>query len=100
LQSSKFSSFLLQSANTVFIPKHTDKQGGNVMTDKAKIKVVKRVDVPDVKRKRKTKRQRTTPRQIVNNVTEWVADLKQRKSEETKAAFDVLFASRPEPSEL
>jgi hypothetical protein len=69
------------------------------MIDKAKIKVVKRTDVPDVKRKRKAKGQRTLPRQIVNNVTEWVTDLKQRKSDETKAALDLLFSSRPEPSE-
>jgi len=69
------------------------------MIDKAKIKIVKRTDVPQVKSKRKAKRQRTSARQIVNNVTDWVTDLKQRKSDETKAALDLLFSSRPEPSE-
>jgi len=68
------------------------------MIDKAKIKVVKRSDVKEVKRKQKAKRQRPSARRIVNNVTDWVTDLKARKSEETKAALDLLFSSGPEPS--
>ena len=69
------------------------------MIDKSKIKVVKRTEVPAVKgKKKKGKRPTNAARQIVTNVTDWVSDLKQRKSEETKAAIDMLFSSRPEPS--
>ena len=68
------------------------------MIDKSKIKVVKRADVPDKKRRKRVQRSRNAARQIVSNVTDWVTDLKQRKSDETRAAIDVLFGSRPEPS--
>ena len=68
------------------------------MIDKSKIKVVKRADVPEKKKRKRVERSRNAARKIVNNVTEWVTDLKVRKSDETRAAIDALFASRPEPS--
>ena len=68
------------------------------MIDKSKIKIVKRADVPDKKRRKRAERSRTAARKIVSNVTEWVADLKHRKSDGTMAAIDALFGSRPEPS--
>jgi len=70
------------------------------MINKTKIKVVKRGNaVPKNTRKKKEVTQRGTARQIVSNVTGWVADLKTRKGEETKAAFDLLFAANRRPSE-
>jgi hypothetical protein len=69
------------------------------MIDKTKIKVVKRESVNDLKKAgRRVQRSQQAAREIVNNVTDWVAELKQRKGEEAKAAIDLLFASRPEPS--
>lgn len=69
------------------------------MIDK-KIKVVKKTEIiPKAKKKRRTAGPRATAaRQIVANVTDWVTDLKSRRSEETKAAFDLLFAAQ-RPSE-
>lgn len=70
------------------------------MIDKKKIKIVKRTDAVAAKsRKRKPASPRMAAREMVSTVTEWVSDLKQRKSEETKAAFDLLFASNRQPSE-
>lgn len=70
------------------------------MIDKKKIKIVKRGDaVPRNARKRKAASPRGAARQMVANVTGWVSDLKHRKSEETKAAFDLLFAANQRPSE-
>lgn len=88
----------MQSANVItelFIYKVD-----GAMIDKNKIKVVKRGDAaPKNSRKRKAASPRSGARQIVSNVTGWVADLKTRKSEETKAAFDLLFAANRQPSE-
>jgi len=68
--------------------------------DKKKIKVVKREDVVErPRRRRKALSKRGSARKIVSNVTGWVADLKNRKSEETKAAIEMLFSSNHRPSE-
>ena len=70
------------------------------MIDKSKIKVVKKTEAVTVKpKKRKVVSKRAAAREIVSNVTEWVTDLKQRKTVETKAAFDLLFAANQRPSE-
>ena len=70
------------------------------MEKKDKIKVVKRADTGSLtpsKVKRVTKR--GSAREMVATVTEWVSDLKTRKSEETKAAIELLFsAQRPNES--
>ena len=75
-------------------------QGGVLeMTDKTKIKIVKRSEAIAPSRKRKPATSRTAARDMVSTVTDWVTDLKQRKSEETKAAFDLLFAANRQPNE-
>ena len=61
--------------------------------DKSKIKVVKRTDAAALKgRKRRVKKPRTAAREIVATVSDWVTDLKGRKADEAKAAFDLLFS--------
>ena len=72
--------------------------------DRTKIKIVKRAEANVVKgKKKKNKNKAATPRtaarEMVSTVTEWVTDLKQRKTEETKAAFDLLFAANQQPRE-
>lgn len=70
------------------------------MIDKSKIKVVKRSEAAAMKSKtEKSPTQRATARQMVATVTDWVSDIKQRKSEETKAAFDLLFSTNQRPNE-
>jgi hypothetical protein len=69
--------------------------------ERSKIKVVKRSDIkPDVRKKDiVTTSPRAAAREMVSNVTEWVADLKLRKTEETKAAIETLFSvNRPRES--
>jgi hypothetical protein len=69
--------------------------------DRSKIKVVKRAAVSG-KAKRKKGRvahPRAAAREMVATVTEWVSDLKQRKTEETKIAFEQLFAANRQPRE-
>lgn len=71
------------------------------MTDRSKIKIVKKEEVPALKVKKRRKRpvRRNAARDMVSTVSEWVADLKSRKSAETKAAFDIFSATNPRPSE-
>jgi len=70
------------------------------MNKTSKVKLVKRDSVAKraVGKRLKAPSHRAAAREIVSTVTEWVADLKQRKSEETKAAFDLLFSSQPRPT--
>lgn len=71
------------------------------MINKGKIKVVKKIEASQVKPKVKAvKSSRHAAREMVSTVTEWVSELKVRKSEETKAALDMLFGTNPRPSEL
>lgn len=68
--------------------------------DRSKIKVVKKAEVARVKPgRRKPMNSRKAAREIVSNVTGWVSELKERKSRETRAAFDMLFATNQRPSE-
>ena len=71
--------------------------------DKTKIKIVKRAEANVAKAKNKKKKKAATPRtaarEMVSTVTDWVSDIKQRKTEETKAAFDLLFAAHRQPRE-
>lgn len=71
------------------------------MTDKMKIKVIKKaeavkteavVEAPKVSKKAQA-------REMVSTVTNWVSDFQMRKREETKVAFEQLFATRTQPSE-
>ncbi len=68
--------------------------------DRSKIKVVKKTEAGKLKSKtRKPITSRAVAREMVSNVTGWVSELKQRKTTETKAAFDLLFAANQRPSE-
>ncbi len=72
------------------------------MIDKTKIKIVKRTEAIAArsnKKKRKVVSSRAVAREMVATVTDWVSDLKQRKTVETKAAFDLLFAANRQPRE-
>ncbi|MEO7659220.1 MAG: hypothetical protein ABIV48_06365 [Pyrinomonadaceae bacterium] len=74
------------------------------MIDKSKIKIVKKTEAAAAKSKLKIKRpkvasSRTAAREVVSTVTEWVSDLKQRKTEETKAAFELLFSTNQRTSQ-
>lgn len=68
------------------------------MNTKAKIKVIKKgtavkVAEPLPIEKKSTKE---TAREMVSTVTTWVSDFKQKRSEETKLAFEKLLANRPQ----
>mgnify|MGYP001798729157 CR=1 FL=1 len=66
----------------------------------SKIKVIKKTDAVALKPKFKAgKTSRVAAREMVSTVSEWVADLKQRKSGETMAAVERLFGTGPQPSE-
>lgn len=71
------------------------------MIDKTKIKIVKKTDAVPQRSKKKfvVVSKRTAAREIVSNVTGWVSELKQRKTIETKAALDLLFAANQRPNE-
>ena len=65
-----------------------------------KIKVVKKDQAPAVKvKKRKLDRPRNSAREIVSTVSDWVADFKERKRNETRAALDVFRGPDTRPSE-
>lgn len=72
------------------------------MTAQAKIKIIKKGEIK-IKEKPvtadKTKK-RVQAREMVETVSDWVSDLQKRKKEETSKAFNMLFNSRPQTSEL
>ena len=71
-----------------------------MIKEKGKIRIVKKVEVRNTMPKVKTvKTSRTAAREMVSTVTEWVSELKIRKSVETKAALDLLFGANSRPSE-
>jgi hypothetical protein len=70
------------------------------MSEIKKVKVVKKLDAAALKKKpRRAEPARAKAREVVLTVSEWVTDLRSRKSEETKAAIDSLFGGRARPSE-
>jgi len=70
------------------------------MINKGKIKIIKKVEARSMLPEAKVvKSPRKVAREMVSTVTEWVSDLKVRKREETKAAFDLLFGTNSRPSE-
>ena len=70
------------------------------MIDKGKIKIVKKFEIrKPVPKVKAAKSSRIAAREMVSTVTEWVSDLKLRKSNETKAALDLLFGTNSRPSE-
>ncbi len=76
------------------------KSRGIIFMDRSRIKVVKRSDVEAKKPKKGRKASpRVAAREMVSTVTDWVSDLKNRKTEETKIAFETLFAANRRTSE-
>ena len=70
------------------------------MINKGKIKVIKRTEAVAVQPKAKAIiSSRVAAREMVSTVSEWVTDLRQRKSGETMAAIERLFGANPRPSE-
>jgi len=69
--------------------------------DRSKIKIVKRSSVtPESNQgKGRSANPRAAAREVVSTVTDWVTDLKERKTEETKIAFETLFAANRQPRE-
>lgn len=69
------------------------------MSDKAKIKIIKRTEPRLAKRRARVKSTRQTARELASTVTDWVTDLKERKADETRAALDLLFSGGRTPRE-
>ena len=68
---------------------------------KQKIKVVKKLEASALKVKKvNVESPRTTAREMVSTVSDWVSDIKKRKRHETHAAFDSLFGANPRTSEF
>lgn len=71
------------------------------MTNRSKVKVIKKSAViapPPVKSK-SAKGTRIAAREMVATVTDWVAEFKTRRSDETRAAMEKLFSTQPQPNE-
>ncbi len=68
------------------------------MTDKAKIKIIKKKDLKTVKKvfKSETKVRKESARKAVSNVSNWVNDFQKRKRQETKIAIENLFPKQPQ----
>ena len=70
------------------------------MTNRLKIKIVKKDEAPALKvTKRKKVAPRNAAREMVSTVSEWVSELKARKTAETKAALELFRSSNTRPSE-
>jgi hypothetical protein len=70
------------------------------MNNSSKIRVIKKEEAPAFKiKKRKRVKPRETARDMVSTVSDWVADFKDRKSAEAKAAIDLFRPADPRPSE-
>ena len=72
------------------------------MTDKPKVKVIKRGEVRTSSgvQKSETRTKRAAAREMVSTVTNWVSDFQGRKRDEAKVAFEQLFSKQPQPTEL
>lgn len=63
------------------------------MSEKSNIKIIKKADaVAKPKKIKKAPTPRESAREMVSTVTDWVVELKDRKSEETRAALELLFS--------
>ncbi len=74
------------------------------MINKAKIKVIKKNELKatekTVSAKSDKKTNRVAAREMVSTVTNWVTEFQRNKREETKQAFEQLFAAQPQVSEM
>ena len=68
------------------------------MTQKAKIKIIKKGDIAKTKKVviDDSKSKQETAREMVSNVTTWVNDLQRRKRVETKQAIESIFPKSPQ----
>jgi hypothetical protein len=90
---------IAHNANTAskFVTKVSSFKGVVIMHEKKRIKIIKKGEAAGAKTPEQLAPRRAA-REVVQNVTEWVSDLKTRKSEETRAALDMLFGNtRTEP---
>jgi len=71
------------------------------MTDKLKIKVIKKDDLSATNRRTKVanKSKRAAAREAVSTVTNWVTDFQLRKRDETKSAIEKFLVQKPQPIE-
>ncbi len=70
------------------------------MNKTTKIKIVKKTMVAEQKAAVKNKKaKRKAAQEIVTTVTDWVSDLRTRKSGETRAAIEQLFGGGPQPNQ-
>lgn len=76
-------------------------QGGEGMTEKPKVKIIKRsaAAAETTAKLNSVKATRLAAREMVSNVTGWVNDFKARRSDETRTALEQLFPKQPQPSE-
>lgn len=74
------------------------------MINKAKIKVIKKNEVKSVEKpvdeSVEKKTNRVAAREMVSTVTNWVTEFQRNKREETKQAFEQLFAAQTPVSEV
>lgn len=72
------------------------------METKLKVKVIKKGETRKETKPAlsEVRTKRAAAREMVANVTDWVNDFQSRKREETKLAFEQLFAANPRPSEM
>ena len=71
------------------------------MNNKGKIKVINKgeVQAPETAVKVENTSKKAAAREMVSTVTTWVAEFQRNKREETKLAFEKLFAPQPQVSE-
>lgn len=71
------------------------------MINKGKIKVIKKgeVQAPVAAVKVENTSKKAAAREMVSTVTNWVSEFQRNKREETKLAFEKLFAPQPQVSE-
>ncbi len=71
------------------------------MTDRTKVKVIKKsaAAVQPQAKPKTAKVSRIAAREMVATVTDWVAEFKTRRSDETRAAMEKLFSNQPQPNE-
>ncbi|MBX7055790.1 MAG: hypothetical protein K1X36_12615 [Pyrinomonadaceae bacterium] len=70
------------------------------MNGKSKVKIIKKASIAAAEPKMTgAKSARASAREMVSNVTDWVTEFKSRKSEETKAALELLFTTKTQPNE-
>ena len=74
------------------------------MINKAKIKVIKKNELKATEKpssdKVEKKANRVVAREMVSTVTNWVTEFQRNKREETKQAFEQLFAAQAQVREV